>query len=81
MLFIDYCSPVAWQLSLTRPKTQREAGGNEGNSLEIDAGDEDLSVLIFHSLVSSDKTVSANFNKLSATNYVFLFLCILINLF
>lgn len=56
MLLRAWASPVAWQLSLTRPKTQREAGGNEGNSLEIDAGDGDLSVLIFHSLVSSDKT-------------------------
>lgn len=60
MLYINYCSPVAWQLTLSRPKSQRVAGENKGNSIEMDAEDGDLTVLIFHSLVTSDKTVSAN---------------------
>ena len=61
MLYIDSCSPVAWQLTLSRPKSQKEAGENKGNSIEMDADDGDLTVLIFHSLITSDKTVSANF--------------------
>lgn len=56
MLLRAWDSPVAWQLTLTRPKTQREAGGDKGNSIEMDAVDGDLSVLIFHSLITSDKT-------------------------
>ncbi|XP_022132785.1 probable 26S proteasome regulatory subunit 10B isoform X2 [Momordica charantia] len=56
MLLRAWDSPVAWQLTLTNPKTQREAGGNEGISIEMDAEDGDLSVLIFHSLITSDKT-------------------------
>ncbi|KAL4019750.1 hypothetical protein IC575_018506 [Cucumis melo] len=56
MLLRAWDSPVAWQLTLSRPKSQRVAGENKGNSIEMDAEDGDLTVLIFHSLVTSDKT-------------------------
>ncbi|XP_031743223.1 ATPase family AAA domain-containing protein 1-B isoform X2 [Cucumis sativus] len=56
MLLRAWDSPVAWQLTLSRPKSQKEAGENKGNSIEMDADDGDLTVLIFHSLITSDKT-------------------------
>ncbi|PON52154.1 Spastin [Parasponia andersonii] len=47
MLLRAWDSAISWQLTLTRPEKQKETGGNEGEG--------DLCVLLFGSLVTSDK--------------------------
>ncbi|KAG2684375.1 hypothetical protein I3760_10G073900 [Carya illinoinensis] len=48
-------SAVAWQLTLTRPDKKMEIKGNVGDSKDINSHDGDLCILIFHSLISSEK--------------------------
>ena len=46
----NHFSAISWQLTLSRPDVQKETEENEGEG--------DLCVLIFGSLVTSDKVVS-----------------------
>ncbi|OIW14011.1 hypothetical protein TanjilG_09362 [Lupinus angustifolius] len=48
-------STVAWQLTLTNPSKQKHIQENDSSSTDINAHDGDLCVLIFHSLIGSDK--------------------------
>ncbi|KAM3749225.1 hypothetical protein ACB098_05G167100 [Castanea mollissima] len=48
-------SAVAWQITLTRPGKQVEVEGDLGHSKDINAQDGDLCILIFRSLISSEK--------------------------
>ncbi|KAF5728896.1 P-loop containing nucleoside triphosphate hydrolases superfamily protein isoform 1 [Tripterygium wilfordii] len=45
---------VAWQLALTYPKAQKEIGVDQGRQGDLDTN-EDLCILIFRPLISSDK--------------------------
>lgn len=49
---MSYFSAVAWQLTLSCPENQKESGGGPG---QPDEGD--LCVLLFRSLISTDKPV------------------------
>jgi hypothetical protein len=51
-------STVAWQLTLTHPSKQKHIQQNEPSSTDTNANDRDLCILIFHSLIGSDKVVS-----------------------
>ncbi|KAJ7967744.1 katanin p60 ATPase-containing subunit A1 [Quillaja saponaria] len=46
-------SKVAWQLTITRPINQKDNRGNHERSTDMNDGD--LCILIFHSLISSEK--------------------------
>ncbi|KAK9267500.1 hypothetical protein L1049_009928 [Liquidambar formosana] len=48
-------SAVAWQLTLNRLEKQKQAGGDLGLSEDANAHEGDLCILIFRSLISSDK--------------------------
>ncbi|KAE9599085.1 putative adenosinetriphosphatase [Lupinus albus] len=48
-------STVAWQLTLTHPSKQKHIQENDPSFTDINAHDGDLCVLIFHSLIGSDK--------------------------
>lgn len=54
MMLRAWDSGVAWQLTLARPKTQKEVGVIDGDS-SIKAQEEDLCILMFRSLISSDR--------------------------
>lgn len=58
-------SPVAWQLTLSHPSEQKHIAGDNMLSKDINAEDTDLCILIFHSLVGSDKAVSILFFHIS----------------
>lgn len=51
-------SAVAWQLTLDHPKKQKQAGGKLENPEDTNAHEGNLCVLIFRSLISSDKAVN-----------------------
>ncbi|XP_027367078.1 probable 26S proteasome regulatory subunit 10B isoform X1 [Abrus precatorius] len=55
MLLRAWDSTVAWQLTLTHPSKQKHIQENHPSSTDIYADDRDLCVLIFHSLIGSDK--------------------------
>ncbi|RDX82501.1 hypothetical protein CR513_36697, partial [Mucuna pruriens] len=55
MLLRAWDSTVAWQLTLTHPSKQKHIQGNDLSSTDINADDRDLCILIFHSLIGSDK--------------------------
>ncbi|GLT72659.1 hypothetical protein SLA2020_445710 [Shorea laevis] len=55
MLLRAWDSSVAWQLTLTHPEKKMEVEGDEGNSKNISAIDSNICILIFGSLISSDK--------------------------
>lgn len=48
-------SAVAWQLTLKPPEKQNESGGDQGQSGDLNAREGDLCILIFRSLITSDK--------------------------
>ena len=52
LLLSCYPSPVAWQITLRSAEKKKEPGASE------DESDEDLCILIFGSLLHSDKVVS-----------------------
>lgn len=51
-------SAVAWQLMLSRPGNGKETGRDQEQSGDANAAGGDLSVLLFRSLIGSDKAVS-----------------------
>ncbi|XP_062160602.1 uncharacterized protein LOC133867854 isoform X1 [Alnus glutinosa] len=55
MLLRAWDSPVAWQIILTHPEKKMEGEGDVGNSKNISAIDSNICILIFGSLISSDK--------------------------
>ncbi|KAL5157711.1 Cell division cycle protein [Glycine soja] len=55
MLLRAWDSTVAWQLTLTHPSKLKHIQGNNLSSTDIIADDRDLCILIFHSLIGSDK--------------------------
>ncbi|OMO76894.1 hypothetical protein CCACVL1_15353 [Corchorus capsularis] len=55
MLLRAWDSSVAWQLTLNPLEKQKETGVSEGHSVEKNEDTGDLCILIFHSLISSDK--------------------------
>lgn len=55
MLLRAWDSTVAWQLTLTHPSKHKNIQGNDLSSADINADDRDLCILIFHSLIGSDK--------------------------
>ncbi|OMO64795.1 hypothetical protein COLO4_31833 [Corchorus olitorius] len=57
MLLRAWDSSVAWQLTLNPLEKQKETGVSEGHSVEKNGDRGDLCILIFHSLISSDKAV------------------------
>jgi hypothetical protein len=79
---VSYCSSVAWQLTLTHPEKKMEVEGDLGNSKNISAVDSNLCILIFGSLISSEKAVSIHLfwlmNPLSHEVFIFAFLVHLI---
>ncbi|XP_057513919.1 uncharacterized protein LOC130795729 isoform X1 [Actinidia eriantha] len=48
-------SAVAWQLTLSPPEKQKENGRGQGQPDDTNAQEGDICVLVFHSLISSDK--------------------------
>lgn len=56
LFLLNNFSSVAWQLTLARPEKQKEAEGKEGEG--------DLCILIFQSVISSEKAVSLHFSSL-----------------
>ncbi|KAH9798034.1 P-loop containing nucleoside triphosphate hydrolases superfamily protein [Citrus sinensis] len=48
-------SAVAWQLTLKPPEKQNESGGDRAQSGDMNAREGDLCILIFRSLITSDK--------------------------
>lgn len=48
-------SSVAWQLTFNQLEKLKEAGGNDGNSGDVNANEGNLCILIFRSLISSEK--------------------------
>lgn len=57
-------SSVAWQLALNPLENQKETGENEGHLVDRNRDGGDLCILIFRSLISSDKAVGLNFLQL-----------------
>ncbi|KAK7303349.1 hypothetical protein RJT34_14252 [Clitoria ternatea] len=55
MLLRAWDSTVAWQLTLTHPSKQKPIQENNPSSTDMNADDRDLYILIFHSLIGSDK--------------------------
>ncbi|XP_052181807.1 uncharacterized protein LOC127794600 isoform X2 [Diospyros lotus] len=55
MILRAWDSAVAWQLTLSRPGKGKQTGGDQGNMNDTNAHDEDLYILLFRSLISSDK--------------------------
>ncbi|KAI5447143.1 uncharacterized protein LOC127077392 [Lathyrus oleraceus] len=55
MILRAWDSTVAWQLTLTHPSKQKHIQQNEPSSTDTNAHDRDLCILIFHSLIGSDK--------------------------
>ncbi|GAU25760.1 hypothetical protein TSUD_222170 [Trifolium subterraneum] len=55
MMLRAWDSTVAWQLTLTHPSKQKHIQQNEHSSTDTSAQDRDLCILIFHSLIGSDK--------------------------
>ncbi|XP_007026191.2 PREDICTED: katanin p60 ATPase-containing subunit A1 isoform X1 [Theobroma cacao] len=55
MLLRAWDSSVAWQLTLNPLEKQKETGVNEGHSVDRNGDGGNLCILIFHSLISSDK--------------------------
>ncbi|XP_012569286.1 uncharacterized protein [Cicer arietinum] len=55
MILRSWDSTVAWQLTLTHPSNKKHTQQNEPSSIDTNAHDEDLCILIFHSLIGSDK--------------------------
>ncbi|XP_057497373.1 uncharacterized protein LOC130782093 isoform X1 [Actinidia eriantha] len=55
MILRAWDSAVAWQLTLSPPEKQKESGGGQGQRDDTNAHEGDLCVLLFHSLISSDK--------------------------
>ncbi|GAB2301047.1 hypothetical protein Dimus_035083 [Dionaea muscipula] len=55
MVLRAWDSTVAWQMTLSRPEGQKKAGGMEDPNADTAPQEGDLTVLIFRSLISSDK--------------------------
>ncbi|XP_058723741.1 uncharacterized protein LOC131595415 [Vicia villosa] len=55
MILRAWDNTVAWQLTLTHPSKQKHIQQNEPSSTDTNAHDRDLCILIFHSLIGSDK--------------------------
>uniref|UniRef100_A0A5B7BWY3 AAA+ ATPase domain-containing protein n=1 Tax=Davidia involucrata TaxID=16924 RepID=A0A5B7BWY3_DAVIN len=55
MILRAWDSAVAWQLTLSYPEKQKETGGDQGRSEDPNACEGDLCILMFRSLISSDK--------------------------
>ncbi|KAK7359822.1 hypothetical protein VNO77_01787 [Canavalia gladiata] len=55
MLLRAWDSTVAWQLTLTHPSKQKNIQESDPSSMDINADNRDLCILIFHSLIGSDK--------------------------
>ena len=71
MLF--YFSAVAWQLTLSPPEKQKENGLGQGQPDDTNAHEGDICVLVFHSLISSDKAVLLHFLQFM-TSFSFVFI-------
>lgn len=63
-------SGVAWQLTLSRPKRQKENTGGQVQANDTNAEDGDLCILMFRPLISSDKAVSIPNTILQLQSYV-----------
>lgn len=61
MLCACVSSAVAWQLMINPPERQREAE-QEDRAENIKKQENNLCILIFRSLISSDKAVSSHFS-------------------
>jgi hypothetical protein len=61
-VYLIFCvynsSAVAWQLTLNYPEKQKEISGERGHSGDMKVPEGDLCILLFRSLISSDKPVS-----------------------
>ncbi|KAL3627428.1 hypothetical protein CASFOL_028791 [Castilleja foliolosa] len=55
MILRAWDSGVAWQLTLSRPKTSNETSGDQVPSKDKNANDGELCILMFRPLISSDK--------------------------
>ncbi|XP_057431529.1 cell division control protein 48 isoform X2 [Lotus japonicus] len=55
MVLRAWDSNIAWQLTLTHPSKQKKVEENDPASVDINAQESDLCVLIFHSLIGPDK--------------------------
>ncbi|XP_011046997.1 PREDICTED: 26S protease regulatory subunit 7 homolog isoform X1 [Populus euphratica] len=55
MLLRAWDSAVAWQLTLNYPEKQKEISGERGHSGDMKVPEGDLCILLFRSLISSDK--------------------------
>ncbi|CAL5410588.1 unnamed protein product [Camellia sinensis] len=55
MVLRAWDSAVAWQLTLSRPEKQKETSGVQGHPDDTNALDGDLCILMFRSLISTDK--------------------------
>ncbi|KAI3456506.1 hypothetical protein Pfo_013169 [Paulownia fortunei] len=55
MMLRAWDSGVAWQLTLSRPKTPNETSGDQVQAKEKNANDGELCILMFRPLISSDK--------------------------
>lgn len=52
-----YFSAVAWQLSLSYPEKHTESKGSDGQLVDKKEDEGDLCILIFRSLISTDRPV------------------------
>lgn len=85
MIVVFHLSGVAWQLTLNRPVVQKEAVHDKGNS-DAKPNDGDLCILLFRSLISSDKPVMSDSFKFITSVFIYLFiyvyaLCLLLSEF
>ncbi|KAI8001168.1 hypothetical protein LOK49_LG09G00207 [Camellia lanceoleosa] len=55
MVLRAWDSAVAWQLTLSRPEKQKETSGVQGHPDDTNALEGDLCILMFRSLISTDK--------------------------
>ncbi|XP_059662905.1 uncharacterized protein LOC132308725 [Cornus florida] len=55
MILRAWDSAVGWQLTLSYPKQQKKTGGDQGHAEDTNAHEGDLCILMFRSLISSDK--------------------------
>ncbi|KAL6990723.1 hypothetical protein U1Q18_008842 [Sarracenia purpurea var. burkii] len=61
MVLRAWDSAVAWQLALSHPEKQKEAGGIQGQLDDTSTHNGDLCILMFRSLINSDKAVVFHF--------------------
>lgn len=69
-------SGVAWQFTLNRPVVKKE-GVHDKDSSVVNPNDGDLYVLLFRSLISSDKPVISNPFKFITSLLIFLYVLLI----